>query len=169
MNFGYLFEYYTPVTNSLTIFVGVRRLISHQTPGASKKWQQPPQTLHHFCHLKKIPRKIYPPHETYTNQVWSSPPQKNTWVILNSNTSPFFGSFFQGIPPETCWQRSPWSWQERHSNLCPVGFGVLKPLSQQKKLLVLVGGFAPSPDFFQPLLVNFSLENFSIHCWFAHH
>lgn len=100
MNFGYLFEYYTPVTNSLTIFVGVRRLISHQTPGASKKWQQPPQTLHHFCHLKKIPRKIYPPHETYTNQVWSSPPPKEHLGNFKFKHLPIFWKFF---PRDTPW------------------------------------------------------------------
>lgn len=143
MNFGDLFEYYTPVTNSLTIFVGSMRLISHQTPGASKKWQQPPNTAPILSFKKKIPTKIYPPHLYIQIKFDQPPPPKKTWVILNSNQLPIPWSFSQGIRPQTCWQRSPWSWQEWHSNLfavshpnsphTPVGLGGFWNLSEANK------------------------------------
>lgn len=51
--------------------------------------------------------------------------------------------------------QQPFCSQSSQQSTHPSGFGgVLKLVrSQQKKLLVLVGGFPPSPDFFHPMLV----------------
>lgn len=181
MNFGYLFEYYTPVTNSLTILVGWMRLISHQTPGASNQWQQPPKQCTILSLKNKSLEQIYPLHVTHKSSLISLPPKKHLGNF-NSNTSPLFEVFSKGYAPETCWQRSPWSWQERHSNLFAVShpnsphprwvLGVLKPLSKPTKKAASLGWWVRTTLtwFFWNLCLSMLVgKMISIHCWFAHH
>ena len=141
MSLGTYSNISTPVTHSVTILWGSMRLISHQTPGASKKWQQPPKHCS-ILSFQKNSSKNLPTTFVYTTQVWSaSPPQKKHLGNFKFKHLPFHEVFPQGIPPQTCWQRSPRSWQERHSNLfavshpnsphTPVGFLGGSETSQQ--------------------------------------
>ena len=148
MSLGTYSNISTPVTHSVTILWGSMRLISHQTPGASKKWQQTPKHCS-ILSFQKNSSKNLPTTFVYTTQVWSaSPPQKKHLGNFKFKHLPFHEVFPKGYPPRPAGKGAPGLGRSGTAtflqSVIPTvhtpqwvfgGFWNL-PANQQKKLLV---------------------------------